>query len=101
MISRSRLHLQIRRSKLKVKVREMSKNELDYLGKLFSREARYTARMTGDMFCNQISFATNAVSVVDSDIAYYLLFCVGYADIRPILKSVRRYVRKNRRGALK
>ena len=98
MISRSRLISQIRKSRLKVKVRETNKDDLKYLCGMLAREARYSARMSNDMSCDNISFAINAVSVVSLDIAEYLLFCVGYNDISQILKSIRRYYRKNYRG---
>lgn len=98
MISRFRLMSQIRRSRLKVKVREMDKDDLKYLCSMLAREARYTACMSNDIYCDNISFAINAVSVVDFDISHYLLYCVGYYETDKILKSIRRHVRKNRRG---
>lgn len=98
MVSRSRLFSQIRKSRLKVKVRETNKDDLKYLCSMLAREARYTARMSNDMLCDNISFAINAVSVVNFDIGYYLLYCVGYYETGKILKSIRRHIRKNLRG---
>lgn len=97
MISRTRLMSQIRKSRLKVRVREMRKDDLEYLCGMLSREARFVVHMTNDVSSNQILFAINAVSVVSPDIGYYLMYCVGYSDIGQILKSIRRYVRKIRR----
>ena len=96
MISRSKLYSRIGRYRLKAIARE-STRDLNYLCCLFSREVKYAARMSDVMFVNQISFALNAVSVVSPAIGHYLLFCVGYSDIRPILKSIRRYIRKHLR----
>lgn len=95
MISKSRLISQIRKSRLKVKVRETDKDDLKYLCSMLAREARYTARMSNDMSCDNISFAINAVSVVDFDIGYYLLYCVGYYETDKILKSIRRHIRRH------
>ena len=94
MISRHRLFSQIGRSRLKVKVRETNKDNLKYLCSMLAREAIYSARVSNDMFCDNISFAINAVSVVDFDIGHYLLYCVGYYETDKILKSIRRHIRK-------
>lgn len=98
MISGVKLLSQIRKSRWKVRVREMRKDDLECLCRMLSREARFVACMSNDVSSNQILFAINAVSVVSPDIGYYLMYCVGYSDIGQILKSIRRYVRKNRRG---
>ena len=98
MISRFKLMSQIKRSRLKVKVRETNKDDLKYLCSMLAGEAIYSARLSNDMFCDNISFAINAVSVVDFDIGHYLLYCVGYNDIEHILKSIRRHDRKKLRG---
>ena len=97
MISRSRLYSRIGKYRLKATARESAK-DLDYLCRLFSREVKYAARMSDFTIFNQISFAIHAVSVVSPAIAHYLLFCVGYSDISPILKSIRRHDRKKLRG---
>lgn len=97
MVTKYRVCLRIRRIRSKAKVRESVK-ELNYICRMLSREARYKAVTSNEMFCDSISFAINAVSVVSLDIAEYLLFCVGYNDIGQILKSIRRYYRKNYRG---
>lgn len=97
MISRAKLFIRIEKSKSKAMARKCGK-DLNYLCRLLGREARYTACISDDMFCDNISFAINAVSVVDPHIAHYLLYCVGYNDIEHILKSIRRHNRKKFRG---
>lgn len=94
MISRAELFIRIAKGRTKARARGMDK-DLNYLSRLFSREVRYSARISNDMFCDQISFALNAVSVVSPALGYYLLSCVGYDDTRHILKSIRRHNRKN------
>lgn len=97
MVRKGRVLLRIEQSKAKAMARKCGK-DLNYLCRLLSKEARYIARISDDMFCDNISFAINAVSVVDSHIAHYLLYCVGYNDIEHILKSIRRHDRKKLRG---
>lgn len=97
MISREKLISEIGKSKSKVKAREMAK-DLDYLCRAFNREARFSARVSNELFCEQISFAINAVSIVEPSLACYLLACVGYNDTPRILKSIRRHDRKKLRG---
>lgn len=101
MISRSKVFAQTRKSRLKVRVREMHKDDLEYLCGMLSREARFVACMTNDVSSNQILFAIDAVSVVSPNIGYYLMYCVGYYETGKILKSIRRHIRKNQKGALK
>lgn len=97
MISRAKLFIQIEKSRMKAIARENGK-DLNYLLKLLAREARYEARMVRDRYCENISFAINVVSVISPDLSYYLLYCVGYNDIRHILKSIRRHDRKKLKG---
>lgn len=97
MISRRKLILQIEKSKSKARAREMTK-DLNYLCKSFNREVRFASRISSDMFCDNISFAINAISIIEPAIGYYLLSCVGYNDTGQILKSIRRHDRKKLRG---
>lgn len=96
MISRGKLISRIGKSKSKARAREMTM-ELKHLCRSFNREVRFAARISSDMFCDNISFAINAVSIIEPDIGHYLMSCVGYNNIRQILKSIRRHDRKKLR----
>lgn len=97
MTSRGKLISRIEKSKSKAMARKWGK-ELNYLCRMLGKEARYIACISDDMFCDNISFAINAVSVVAPHIAHYLLYCVGYYETDKILKSIRRHDRKKLRG---
>lgn len=96
MVTRYELRSRILKSRWKASAREMN-IELNYLCESFNRELRFLARTSDDIFCNQVSFAINTVSVIKPDIEYYLRCCGGYGDTRRILKSIRRHDRKKLR----
>lgn len=97
MVSRGRVISRIGKSKSKAMARECG-SVLNCLCRSLSREVRFSARVSNDIFCDQVSFAINAVSIVEPDIGYYLLSCVGYNETRQILKSIRRHDRKKLEG---